>query len=316
MSRDSWFLIVLAFLSTCNAGAVWLAQVSGYPLWPLVGRGEFSRYYAVWSGRATFLISAPLLLTLVASAVVLWMRPQGLPAWILWIWLILQAAVVALTFFGWAPSEVQLTTADGSLNLTAFAQLARMHWLLVALVTIYASLCWWMLGRNLLPSGPGPVQVKGWLLLLTVAFALVGVFQVWMVQTLCYKVWPHVGRSAFYDYHLAWWHSIWTVIFIPAGMTLIGILALLRWRLPQTDVRLVWAGVGLQILLGTLTGVWWGPLMGRLATRTEGLLMDRYDLLMSTHWWRVAIVTTYGLLALWMLLHTASKSGGPLKHGG
>lgn len=308
MNRDFWLLTLLALLSAYNAGAVWLAQISGYPLWPHVGQGEFSRYYAVWSGSATVLLSAPLLLTLAASAVVLWMRPRGVPGWTLWTCLLLQATVVALTFLWWTPSAAHLTTADGSLNPTAFARLARTHWLRVALVTTYASLCWWMLGRNLLPREPGPLPAKGWLLLLTVAFGLMGAGQVWIVQTLCYKVWPYVGRSAFCNYHLAWWRSIWTAIFIPAGITLVGVFALLRWRPPQTDVWLVWAGIGLQILLGTLTSIWWGPLMARLATRVDGLLMDRYNLLMSTHWWRVAIVTAYGLTALWMLVHTASGS--------
>jgi len=316
MTRDTWLLIFLSLLGTYNAGVFWLAQLSGYPLWPLVGQGEFSRYYSVWSSSATILISAPMLLTLAASAAALWIHPRSVSAWALWTWLLLQTAVVTLTFLGWTAAGRHLATADGSLNLAAFAQLIRVYWLRVALVTIYASLCWWMLGRNLLPSEPGPPQVKGWLLLLTVAFALVGATQVWMVQTLCYKLWPIVGTNAFYNYHLAWWHSIWTSIFIPAGLTLIGVVALLRWHPPQTDMRLVWAAVGLQVLLGTATGVWRGPLMGRLATRTQGLLMDRYDLLMSTHWWRVAIVTAYGLITLWMLLHAAYHTVGSLQERG
>lgn len=309
MNRDTWLLVALALLGACNAGAVWLAQISGYPLWPLVGQGKFPRYYAAWSGSATMLISAPLLLTLAASATVLLVHPRGVPTWILWTCLVLQAAAVALTYLWWAPSAAHLTMADGSLNLTAFAQLTRTHWLRVALVTIYASLCWWTLGRNLLPTHPGHAQTGGWLLLLTIALALVGAGQVWTVQTLCYKVWPYVGTNAFYDYHLAWWRSIWTAIFIPASLALIGTVALLRWRPPQTDVRLVWAGVGLQVLLYAMTAAWWGPLMGRLATRTEGLLQNRYDLLMSTHWLRVAIVSAYGLVACWMLVQTASASG-------
>jgi hypothetical protein len=57
MTRDKWLLTALALLCACNAGTVWLAQVSGYPLWPLVGKGEFSRYYTAWSNSGIFLIT-------------------------------------------------------------------------------------------------------------------------------------------------------------------------------------------------------------------------------------------------------------------
>ena len=33
MNRDSWFLTLVAILGAYNAGVVWLAQISGYPLW-------------------------------------------------------------------------------------------------------------------------------------------------------------------------------------------------------------------------------------------------------------------------------------------
>jgi hypothetical protein len=310
MFTRPWLLTVLALLAAYNTGTVWLAQISGYPLWTLVGRGDFLSYYAAWSRSAALLISAPLLVALAGTVAALWLHTPGTPVWILWTWLALQTAIVALTFCWWTPSAAQLTAPDGSLNLVVFAQLKRSHWLRVALTTIYASICWWVLGHTPWLTRQGPSRADHWLLLLTVAFAFYGVGQIWMVQMLCYRVWPYVGESSFYDYHVAWWHSIWTVIFIPAGLTLIGSVALLCWRPPQTDMRLVYIGVGCQALLYLLTAVWWGPLMGRLATRAEGLLMQRYDLLMNTHWLRVAIVTAYGFVVLWALIQTAASSGG------
>jgi hypothetical protein len=48
-----------------------------------------------------------------------------------------------------------------------------------------------------------------------------------------------------------------------------------------------------------------GPLMARVEAPNGGLLPERYQLLMRTHWLRVGIVSTYAVLALWMLAQSA-----------
>jgi hypothetical protein len=45
--------------------------------------------------------------------------------------------------------------------------------------------------------------------------------------------------------------------------------------------------------------------MARLEAPDGGMLRDRYQLLLISHWLRVAIVTAYALLALWMLAQSA-----------
>jgi hypothetical protein len=140
-----------------------------------------------------------------------------------------------------------------------------------------------------------------WLLLCTSTLAFYGVGNIWLVQLSSYKLWPYVGRREFYDYHIAWWHSIWGVIFIPAALVFLGSILMLWWRPRAVPGGAVWLGFALQVLLYGLTAAWWGPLMARLATREDGLLLSRYELLMTTHWLRVAIVTAYGILVFWML---------------
>jgi len=66
-----------------------------------------------------------------------------------------------------------------------------------------------------------------------------------------------------------------------------------------------WLGAGLQAALLLGTAAWWGPLMVRLEMPDGGLSIDRYKLLMRTHWLRVAIVSAYGVLVLWMLARSA-----------
>jgi hypothetical protein len=48
--------------------------------------------------------------------------------------------------------------------------------------------------------------------------------------------------------------------------------------------------------------------MARLETDAGGLSPERYQLLMTTHWIRVGIVSAYGLLALWMLTQSAWRA--------
>jgi hypothetical protein len=144
-----------------------------------------------------------------------------------------------------------------------------------------------------------------WLLLGTLALALYGVGQVWLVQLSSYPLWSYVGQQEFKVYHLAWWHSIWGVILGPAALVSIGTLLMLRWRLPGIPTWAIWLGLALQLALILGTALWWGPLMARIVAPGGGMLPDRYRLLMETHWLRVAIVTAYGSLLCWMLSRSA-----------
>ncbi len=142
-----------------------------------------------------------------------------------------------------------------------------------------------------------------WLLLIVSALSWYATGQIWIVQMSCYPLWPKVGQREFAGYHLAWWHSIWGVIFLPAGLLLAGAIGLLWLRPPGVNSGLLWAGLGLQIALYVSTAAWWGPLMARLAKPEIGLLPDRYQLLIKSHWLRVAIVTAHAVVMVLMLMH-------------
>lgn len=311
MNKYSWPLTFVTLMCAYNAGVVWLAQISGYPLWTHVGRGEFSRFYAAWSSGTWSMIFMPLLLTLAGTVTVLLLRPQAVPVWALWLGLALQLSVVLLTVLWWSPSASSIVTADGRLNLAEYARLMHAHWLRVAIVTVYAALACWMLSRNLWPQRDGNLQTSQRVLLGAVAFGLYGVGQIWLAQSLCYRLWPLVGNATFFAYQTAWWHSIWFVIFVPSGLAFFAALALPWLRPPGVNISLLWTGLGVQVLLYVLTAIWWGPLMSRMSTPEQGLSPDNYHLLMTTHWLRVAIVTAYGLVALWTLVQSADPSPAP-----
>jgi hypothetical protein len=147
-----------------------------------------------------------------------------------------------------------------------------------------------------------------WLLLGTCALSMYSAGQVWLVQLSSYPLWTYVGQQEFRAYHMAWWHSIWGVVLAPAALVLVGAVLMLWWRVPGIPAWPAWFGVALQITLLLGTALWWGPLMAHIEEPDGGLSPERYQLLMTTHWLRVGIVTAYAILGLWMLARSAWRT--------
>lgn len=144
-----------------------------------------------------------------------------------------------------------------------------------------------------------------WLLLVTQGLSLYGVGQVWLVQLSSYRLWPYVGSRELRVYHLMWWHSIWGVVLAPALLVFTGAVLMLWWRATGVPPWSTWMGFGLQLALLLGTALWWAPLMRRMEAPGGGLAVERYQLLMATHWLRVGIITAYGILVSWMLAKSA-----------
>ena len=139
-----------------------------------------------------------------------------------------------------------------------------------------------------------------WLLLATLCLGLFGAGQVWLVQLSSYPLWRFVGPHEFEAYHWAWWRSIWGPVLSPAVLTFAGAALMLRWPPPGAPAWAAPLGMALQALLVLGTAAWWGPLMARIQADGGGLDPGRYRLLMTTHWLRVALVTGFALLLIWM----------------
>ena len=59
MKRHQWWLLALAALGWFEAGIVWVAQFSGYPLWGYVGRAAFPSYLEFWQHNMSFVAGVP-----------------------------------------------------------------------------------------------------------------------------------------------------------------------------------------------------------------------------------------------------------------
>jgi hypothetical protein len=163
-------------------------------------------------------------------------------------------------------------------------------------------------------------MMKKWILLLNLAFSMMGAGQIWLVQLSSYPLWAYVGPHEFHNYHIAWWHSLWLPIFVPAGLATLCTAGLFWWRPATVSRSYVWAAVSVLFIATALTYVWWAPLMALIGAspaefravfkwaplldtlgmrnKTQGQL---YNLLITTHWLRLALFSAYATLIFWMI---------------
>ena len=147
-----------------------------------------------------------------------------------------------------------------------------------------------------------------WLLMVLSALSFHGVGRVWLAQLSSYPLWAYVGEREFPTYHKVWWRGVWGVILAPAALLIVASALMLWWREPSVPAWAAWSGFALQMALVLGTAIWWGPLMARLEGPNGALLLERYQLLLTSHWLRVAIITAYALLVFWMLAQSAWRS--------
>lgn len=306
MSKKHWLLLALAALAWYNAGVVWLIQFSCYPLWSRVGLNEFWNYHGVWWESTWAAVFVPAALAAAGSILMLRLAPPELPRWSLWMGLSIQIVIQLVTAVWLSPLDRNVTASTGGLNLSAYQQLMGANWLRIVLVTAYALLTYWMLSRSL---WAGRSVARGqWLLLITSALGLFAVGNVWLVQLVCYRLWPQLGQREAFSYHIAWWHSIWGILFGPSAVVVLGAVALVWMRPSNVNGKLVWLGLALLALTSVGTAAWWAPLMARLVAPDGEMLLSDYHLLMSTHWIRVALITATGLTYFYMLIKSATAS--------
>jgi hypothetical protein len=149
MSRNQWLLVVTVFLSLYGVGQVWLVQLSSYRLWAYVGPHEFTTYHREWWRSIWFVVLAPAGIVLLASTLMLWMRPEGVPISAIRLGFALECLLGVGTAFWWGPLMARLAESGTGLILPLYRQLMLTHWIRVALVTGYGVLTFWMLLKNM-----------------------------------------------------------------------------------------------------------------------------------------------------------------------
>jgi hypothetical protein len=144
---------------------------------------------------------------------------------------------------------------------------------------------------------PHPALVNDLILLFALTFALYRVGDIWTFQVVLFPLWPMVRSEDFPAYHLKHFHSIFGVIFVPMGLSAAGAVLLWFFPPPGAPVWLPAAALALQAVL-FLSLLYWVPLQLRI--EREGNRPELMSELITIHWTRVANLTLYAVVVLWL----------------
>lgn len=103
------------------------------------------------------------------------------------------------------------------------------------------------------------MTIAEWILLPTLGLAFYNVGIIWLMQVHVYPLFKLVGEDEWIPYHTAHWHRIRGVVFVPAGLVLLGAILLMFFRPEAVPGWSLWLGLGVQVVLYALTAVVWAP---------------------------------------------------------
>lgn len=133
MNAADWILIVTAALAWYHVGFVWLVQVVAWPLFAFVGPGEFEAYHQAWWRGIRYILFVPSALVFVGGSLLFFMRPAGVPEWLLAVGFGMYVLTYVLTAVWFGPQQARLNDPKSS----RLATINRSHWARTALVSGY-----------------------------------------------------------------------------------------------------------------------------------------------------------------------------------
>lgn len=142
------FLVHLG-ATLCLVGLIWTIQWVHYPLMALVGEERFLQYHEVHSNAISWLV-IPLMLTELGTAI--WLvasRPAAIPAWAVWLGLLLVVGIWLSTAFLQVPRHGILARGFDS---AAHDFLVASNWLRTIAWSLRGVLVLWMTRQ--LMAGP------------------------------------------------------------------------------------------------------------------------------------------------------------------
>jgi hypothetical protein len=142
-------IIFLGYLATSgyNAGVLWAMQLMHYPLYTLVGEGDFVRYISANNQRAVPTAIIPAVLNIIFSGLLLWRRPGAVPQAGAVVALALSLGVLAASLAWQAGIHTKLAHDGKSPRL--IRQLVSTNWVRTALDTLQLLLALWMVAKAL-----------------------------------------------------------------------------------------------------------------------------------------------------------------------
>jgi hypothetical protein len=118
-------------------GVIWFVQVVHYPLFAGVGAAGFRGYAAEHGRRTTWVVAPPMLVELGTGLMLVWRRPDAMPAAWAWAGVALLAVVWAATFGLAVPRHAEL---GRGFDARAHRRLVRSNWVRTVAWTLRGAL--------------------------------------------------------------------------------------------------------------------------------------------------------------------------------
>jgi hypothetical protein len=123
-------------------GIIWFVQVVHYPLFARAGAERFGEYATFHGSWTAVVVGPPMLLEAGTGLLLLWLRPDAIPAEAAWLGFGLIAAIWASTALIQAPCHARLARGW---DAGVYRRLVLSNWVRTVLWTTRGTLVLWML---------------------------------------------------------------------------------------------------------------------------------------------------------------------------
>jgi hypothetical protein len=138
------FLFAQLISSSVMMGIIWFVQIVHYPLLQRVGTEVFREYHAAHTTLTSWVVAGPMLLELISSAALLWLRPPNISRALLIVNLLVVCGLWISTAFVQVPLHNKLANGFDS---SVHRGLVRWNWVRTILWTLHAGMALWMIRK-------------------------------------------------------------------------------------------------------------------------------------------------------------------------
>ena len=143
-------------------------------------------------------------------------------------------------------------------------------------------------------------------LVLNLVLAFYNVGTIWAHEIDIFRTWKFIEPKTFQIVQRAHWKKLPFWIFIPVGLSFVGIIALFWYHPDKIPIWEIWTAFILQFLSHLLTGIFWGPWQAKLSKDELGSASPYLKKILKTHWIRTTLISAYGVMLLYMTIQTFS----------
>lgn len=150
-------------------------------------------------------------------------------------------------------------------------------------------------------------MTKETFLILNLALAFYNVGTIWAHEVDIFRTWKLLPPETFREVQTAHWRKLVYWVFIPVGLSMAGGIALLWYHPATVQLWQIALALFFQLLSHLLTAIFWGRWQAKLSQDELGGKSLYLKKILSTHWIRTLLISTYGFMLLWMVVETVSS---------